>query len=277
MFRVYLLGFLLLITSCGDKNADIPIKQNPLEVFPDKMIQNVLVEHISSEQNEETINATKQVQSYKTLYGNRVVAVAFHENDFLETPNTKLIGDLLGGYINNPKASYNRGLVKNTQFSEDNILWLHKANWDWAMQQRLADTAKVALAMSSGQDKNGLGYITTYFAHKESISSCKLVVYFVTDSVLQSAQVGATSTYYHKDVFTDVFPHIEGMPVDLSEENEQGIITQYNFNGIDLSQFNLSKLNIVSVLYTDNIDFRKRKVLNVQQARFGGIKFWDSN
>jgi hypothetical protein len=69
--------------------------------------------------------------------------------------------------------------------------------------------------------------------------------------------------------------HPLGEPVLLNEAFDEGEIKQVSFSNIDLQNLDKSNLRFLAILYQYNTDFRKMKILNVQEVGLGGNKYWD--
>lgn len=261
--------------SCKDKEVTIIPNTNPLETIPQTFKQNILLESMLGEWNDESVNATNTLESFRAQSNYSIFVANFHTNDWLEIPQSEEIKDFLGGYIGIPKASINRKPGINTNFNENNYVWLSQINWEASIKRAQLDTPKIAISLES-KFENQVGSINIYVAHHEAIAGdTRFVVYAVEDSIKNVFQSGATSNFYHQSVVKDVLPSLQGDTINLNEEFPLGTIRKKTISNIDLSKLNISKLRFIAFLYVNNSDFKKRTILNVQEVKFGGTRYWN--
>ena len=116
---------------------------------------------------------------------------------------------------------------------------------------------------------------SVYVARREALpGTMRLLIYLTQDSLPALFQQGGTDVYVHRDVLRDVFPSAEGMLIDLSSKPEGGLISRYDFNDISFGNLPLTQLRLTAVLGQLGKDYRDSRILNVQQVRPGGNRYW---
>lgn len=271
----YFLLLSLVWASCSDTKPTIFPKENPFEIFPTHMSQHVLVESFVAEWTSETIVASLLQNDLKNQHPNKIHVANFHLGDWLEMPESNQLGDNLGGLLTIPRSAINRTPGSKTINNEDNITLLTKGNWENAVNQSISSEAKVSLAI--GTSMNGTkGFVNVYVAHKQALpANTHLTLYFIKDNIPALFQTGASDVFMHNNVSTLIFPSLEGELIDLTEESINGIISKYSFSDIDLTSIDVSNLKVIAFIHTSDIDFNKIRVLNSQEAKWGGNKYWD--
>ncbi|MEZ5047134.1 MAG: Omp28-related outer membrane protein [Chitinophagaceae bacterium] len=273
-FFIWILSFLFF--SCNRTNPFVP-KNNVLEVVPSFFVQNILLENVQAEWSNATVSTTQLLDSIQKQYPHRIKISTFHLNDWLSNSTTQDISDYLGGYINIPVGAANRHLTFNTINQEDNRIWMTPINWFQSIDQQINQESSAALAMQSGINERQEAYATVYIAYKKPFASnTRLSLYVVRDSIKHIFQVDASPSFFHKNIFTNIYPDsIVGVPISLHESNDLGTIASYTFSPLDIQSIDIYNYKLVAVLHEANTDFRKRRIINVQDALFGGIKYWD--
>lgn len=267
----------LFVVSCSDRQPTIVVQENPLKVHPVHYRQNVLLEGLQAEWLESSIPAAAQVEQFRQQYPGRVCAAQFHVQDWLETPISDQLISFLGGTIGYPKAALNRMPGEQTEQQEDGLIWLSPINWQAAVQRQLILEAPLAMALEHQVFSENSSQLIIHIAHKQSFpQNLRLVVYAVEDSVKNIFQQGATGSYFHPSVFKNCLTSFEGDTIQLSEEFPEGTIRIKTLENLDLSQLNKSLLRLVVFIYQEDSSYQKRKVLNVQEVRYGGIRYWNT-
>jgi hypothetical protein len=271
-----LLLIYLLVVSCRDKEPVIIPVENPLELHPNHYRQNVLIESLCGEWNSASIESRAQLEALRLQNLGRIFVANFHHQDWLETPYTQSLISFLGGTIGLPKAAVNRLPGSNTELQEDNQIWLSPINWNAAALRQLSQEAPLALALESGIAENANAYLNIYIAHRQAFEKdIRVQIYLVEDSIKNIFQQGALSAYHHPSVFKEILSAETGDTLLLNEAFPEGNIRQKKYEQINLSNYNLQKLRFIVMIYQYDSDFRKRQILNVQEVKFGGTKYWD--
>lgn len=273
-----LLGISLLL-ACKKNNNEITPTQNPFEVMPASLVQNVLLENFTGEWCAPCVNAASQIQALQLKYGVRLKVVNIHYNDWLEISYGNYLAGELGGLINIPRAAVNRSPgVQTFNGADDQYSLLAPINWDNAIRQQLMqpNQAPVAIALScSGKSNNAT--VTAYIAHPQNINANTRIGLYIIDKEVQAIQQqGANSNYKHAQVLVDNLGFETTDTVSLINEENKAAISKKTFAGINLSKYDLSHIEIVVLVYTYDIDYRKMKILNVQNVLWGGNKYWDT-
>ncbi|MBL7753934.1 MAG: Omp28-related outer membrane protein [Chitinophagaceae bacterium] len=266
----------LFVVSCSDRQPVIVVQEDPLKIHPVRYRQNVLVEGLQAEWLESSIQAAADAEKLRQQYPGRVSVAQFHVQDWLETPLSEQLISFLGGTIGYPKAALNRLPGEQTELQEDGFIWLSPLNWQAAVQRQVIHEAPLAMALEHQVLSNHSSQLIIHIAHKQAFNeNLRLVVYAVEDSVKNIFQQGATGSYFHPSVFKNCLTAFEGDTIQLHEEFPEGNIRIKTLENLDLSQFNKSLLRLIVFIYSEDASYKKRKVLNVQEVRFGGIRYWD--
>ncbi len=268
----------LLLGSCTKQHEPVIIpSQNPFEVMPVRFQQNVLLEYFSDETQAATVENGMYVEALKVNYPHRLFAANFHNNDFLTTSYTTHVANLLGGLINTSKGAVNRTAGKQTIGSEDGLVLLSPNNWDFEIAKQLnKGDASLSIALETGVNETNVGFINVYVAHKKALpADTRLVLYLLEDNIEPVFQQGNIPTFKHSNVLKNVLTSFEGDSIDLNTASEKGIIQKASFTSINLGDYNVANLKVIAFIYTSDADFRKRQILNVQEAGFYGLHYWD--
>lgn len=266
----------LFLLSCSDKKTTSLVRENPFEVTPANFRQNVLMECFVAEWASESIQATSLIEELKTIHPHRVFSCNLHVGDWLETPYSDELSNQLGGLIELPKAAINREPLVLPSSLENGFSLLSTTQWSYQLSKVLSSQAKAVLALESKWQNEFKADLNVYIAHKEAIEGdTRVQVYLIQDSIVSSTQSGTSDFYVHQDVFRNVVLPSLGEPVLLNEAFDEGEIKQVSFSNIDLQNLDKSNLRFLAILYQYNTDFRKMKILNVQEVGLGGNKYWD--
>lgn len=262
----------LLWTNCTKPTTEFTPKNNPFEVVPARFRQKVLIESFVAEWTSSSLQAALKTSAITTEYPDEVFTVNLHVNDWLSIPFHEHLSDLLGGLIDVPRAAINR--IPNT--AKDSYTLLPIGEWTNGINQALKTASSLALAIETGFTTSKTGFANVYIAHKEAISgNIRLFLYITQDQIPALFQQGATDVYHHQNVLRDVLPGIGGEAVSLSEDFPDGVIVKTSFPAINLQNLDLTQLKLTAFVARMDSDFRKMRILNVQQVRFGGNKYWD--
>ena len=273
---IYILSLLVFFSACNEKNATNPISSNPFEVMPATFKQNVLLESFVAEWANESIESAALIEELKNAYPNRVYPCNLHVGDWLETPYSDVLSNQLGGLIELPKASINRIPLALTSSIENGFTLLSRQHWGFQIGKALSSQAKVAIALESKITSSNQVDLSVYLAHKEALlGDVRLQVYLLQDNIKTSTQSGGSDNYLHQYVLQGIASEFPGELVILTEESEEGEIVKSQFSLINIAGLDKTNLRLMAVLYEYNTDFRKMKVLNVQDVRIGGNKYWD--
>jgi hypothetical protein len=103
----------------------------------------------------------------------------------------------------------------------------------------------------------------------------------IEDNIQSVFQQGANANFIHQNVLKSVYNY-EGDTVKLYQgndinTNESPEIVKKQFTDIDLNKYNVMNLKIIVFVFKYNNDFRKMRILNVQEVKWGGNKYWDVN
>ena len=273
---LYFVCAIVILLGCKPQVPVITPTENPFEVLPSVFRQNVLMESFVSETNAATLQHAIDVAQLKSVYGQRLILVNFHEDDWLETPYTDLLTTMLGGLIATPRAALNRTPANNALNGETNYTLLSKPNWTNAIDQSLIQDAQLCMALESTNSSTTKGQLQVYIARKTPIlGDTRIGMYLVQDSLAALFQVGATDVFKHNHVVSKTFPDDAGIAIDLKSEIENPTINRYTFEDVDLQQLDQRNLTAVVFIYRYDTDFRNIKILNVQSVKWGGNKYWD--
>lgn len=278
MQRIHLLLLIILpsLFACNANKEKIKINTNPFEVMPTNMKQNIIIEAFVGEWTSTSIELASQIDEIKNKYQERIIPINYHSGDWLETPFTDQISTKLGGLMDPPKASINRNTLQYKPSVENGFTLLSPSLWEYQITKHGLNTPNSALSLETKLSTDGTLDVNIYIAYKEAIQGdTRLQLIFVQDSIKSSSQAGAIDNYTHQYVVQDIYPDAEGTAITLDEESEQGTIAKHSFTQMKLNNLNLMNVRIVAVLYQNNTDFRKIKVLNVQDVKLGGNKYWD--
>ena len=274
---------LLPFLGCKDKPTIIVPTQNTFKVMPSKFIQNILVEEFGGEWYAPCVEGAQKIEFLKTKYPNRIKAVSIHNNDWLEIPYQSYLATWLGGLVSYPRASINRNLGENTLNGlDDTYTLLSLKNWDNTINNNINQESLISIALETITPSTNIGKLNVYIARKYDIGSdTRIGVYFVEDNVQSIFQQGANANFIHQNVLKSVFNY-EGDTVKLYQGNEINTnespeIVKKQFTDIDLTKYNVLNLKIIVFVFNFNNDFRKMKILNVQEVKWGGNKYWDVN
>lgn len=278
MFQKTLILFFLLtfFFSCKDKSKQFVIEKNPFKVFPTRISQNILLENIESESNELSYQNSFYLAELKQKFPNLII-VSYHKQDWLETPATNEFGNLLGGFSSYPIASINRLVGKNTLLNEDNQTLLSPINWEYVISRAQQEIPQIGLAAETFIEKN-TGAINLYFAVKEAIyDDTRFGLFMVQDNVKSLFQMGASTqdSFKHQHVLMETILPIEGNKIDLTQVESNGSIFNQKIEGIDLKLYNKETVYLVAFVFKYDKDFRKIKIYNAIQLKFGGRKYWN--
>lgn len=274
---LFIVGSVVLMFGCKPQTPVITPTENPFEVMPSVYRQNVLMESFVSETNAATLQHALDVEQLKSLYGQRLILVNFHEDDWLETPYTDLLSTMLGGLIATPRAAFNRIPATIANNGETNYTLLSKPNWTNAITNALAQEAPLSIALSSKNITASIGRVEVYLARKTPLlGDTRIGLYLVQDSIPALFQVGATDVFEHNHVVNKTFPDHAGLTIDLTSEIEDATIDHYTFEQVDLQQLDQRNLTAVVFVYSYDTDFRNIKIINAQSVKWGGNKYWDN-
>jgi thiol-disulfide isomerase/thioredoxin len=284
MKKLTLILFVILpFLGCKDKPTIILPAQNAFEVMPSKFIQNILVEAFGGEWCAPCVEGVQKIEFLKTKYPNRIKSVSIHNNDWLEIPYQTYLATWLGGLVSYPRASVNRTLGEQTLDGlDDTYTLLSLKNWDNTINNNINQEAPVSIALETVTTSTNIGKLNVYIARKYDISSdTRIGIYFVEDNIQSVFQQGANANYIHQNVLKNVFNY-EGDTIKLYQgndinTNESTEIIKKQFTDIDLTKYNVMNLKIIVFVFNYNNDFRKMRILNVQEVKWGGNKYWDVN
>ena len=284
MKKLTLIFFVILpFVACKEKPTIIVPTQNTFEVMPSKFFQNILVEEFGGEWCAPCVDGAKSIENFKIKYPNRIKAVSIHNNDWLEIPYQNYLATWLGGLVSFPRASINRNLGENTVNGlDDTYTLLSLKNWDNAINKQINQEAPISIALETVTSSTNIGQLNVYIARKnDMVSDTRIGVYFVEDNIQSVFQQGANANFIHQNVLKSVFNY-EGDTVKLYQgndlnTNESPEIIKKQFTDIDLTKHNVMNLKIIVFVFNYNNDFRKMKILNVQEVKWGGNKYWDVN
>ena len=284
MKKLTLIFFVILpFVACKEKPTIIVPTQNTFEVMPSKFFQNILVEEFGGEWCAPCVDGAKSIENFKIKYPNRIKAVSIHNNDWLEIPYQNYLATWLGGLVSFPRASINRNLGENTVDGlDDTYTLLSLKNWDNAINKQINQEAPISIALETVTSSTNIGQLNVYIARKnDMVSDTRIGVYFVEDNIQSVFQQGANANFIHQNVLKSVFNY-EGDTVKLYQgndlnTNESPEIIKKQFTDIDLTKHNVMNLKIIVFVFNYNNDFRKMKILNVQEVKWGGNKYWDVN
>lgn len=244
--------------------------------MPATFKQNVLLESFVAEWANESVESAALIEELKNIHPNRVFPCNLHVGDWLETPYTEVLSNQLGGLVELPKASINRTPLQLTSSIENGFTLLSRTHWSYQLSKILSNKAQVALALESKLNPSGMADLHVYIAHKESlVGDVRLQVYILQDGIKTSTQSGGSDNYTHQYVLQGIASQFPGEAVNLQNESEKGEIIKTSYADIELNNLDKMNLRFLAILYEYNIDFRKMKVLNVQDVRLGGNKYWD--
>ncbi|MBL7766379.1 MAG: Omp28-related outer membrane protein [Chitinophagaceae bacterium] len=266
----------LFFCSCQDKVPIVVPTSNPLNVFPQNFRRNVLLENVVGEWHAATVENSVMVAQLQAQFGSRLIVSTLHQNDWLETAYTTYFIDRLGGLIGIPRAAINRRKGSGTILGEDNLVLLSPENWTTAIERAMATPAFLAISMETSVDSAHQATVNVNIAHKEAIfGDIRLLVYIVQNDIPALFQQGGTTTFKHQNVLKEVLTSYEGDTLNLNEDFPLGEIRHKQFTGINLTNYDVFQTRAIAVVYRYDVDFRKSEILNVQEVRMGGIKFWD--
>lgn len=278
MLKIYsfCLGSLLLLASCMDKKPVVIPEENAFKVFPANFKQKVLLENIVSESVGQSVENSFFLAQLQQKYGDQLIVSNLHKQDWLETPYTNDLITMLGGLSSYPRASINRNLSVDQLPSEHNIALLKPLNWEYHIEKTLQQEAELTIGLETKIVNALMGDITVHIAHKKSLAAdMRIGLYMVENNIQSIFQVESNDNYKHQDVLKNSIFDIQGDPVDLSAENEEGEIVSKVYQDIDLRFYHLENLHLVAFIYNYDKDFRKMRIHNVATVKFGGVKFWN--
>lgn len=271
----------MFLFACKDKTAIIVPTQNAFEVMPSKFIQNVLIEEFGGEWCAPCVEGAKTIGILKEKYPNRIKAVSIHYNDWLEIPYQNYLATLLGGLVSYPRASINRiSGEKTVNGLDDTYTLLSLQNWDNTISKNINNEASISIALETLTPSANVGQLNVYIARKTAITTdTRIGVYFVEDNIQSVFQQGANTNFIHQNVLKDVMNY-DGDAIKLFQTidgDDAPEILKSSFENIDLTKFNLMNLKVIVFVYNYDNDFRKMRILNVQEVKWGGNKYWDVN
>ncbi|HMN31856.1 MAG TPA: Omp28-related outer membrane protein [Chitinophagaceae bacterium] len=272
----FILILVAFISSCKKDKDDFTIEKNPFNVFPKHLTQQVLLENIVSESSELSFSNYFLVESLKVKYP-QLINVNFHKLDWLETPATNELIDLLGGISTIPIAASNRLIGKNTIYNQDNFTFLFPINWDLAISRAYAQTPPMSLAIESSINEQQIASASLYIATPSAIlEDTRLGCYLVQDSIQSIFQVGVPSgnSFKHEQVLVESLYPLSGEKIDLSAI-EDSSITKVQLKSMDIQAYVKENLYLVAFLFKYDTDFRKIKIYNAIKVKLGGVKFWN--
>lgn len=278
MYRkiIYILVIIFAINSCKKKSPEFIAEDNPFNVFPKVISQNVMLENIVSESSELSYSNYFLVETLKEKYP-QLININFHKLDWLETPATNELIDLLGGIPNFPIADTNRLIGKNTILNQDNYTFLYPVNWDLAISRAYNENPQMSLAIETSIDEKNIASATLYIATPNAIQeNTRLGCYLVQDNIAPIFQMGVPSddTFKHQQVLVEsIYPAV-GRAIDLTNI-EDSTITKINIEQIDINPYKKNDLYLVAFVFKYDLDYRKIRIYNTIKVKLGGLKFWN--
>lgn len=274
----YLIFCLFIVFSIACKrNYDvITPKENPFEVFPSTMTKHILLENIVSESLYATVENSTVIENLKNKYKNQLIVCNMHKQDWLDTGFTEFFITKMGGVPDYPRAAINRTVATKFLNADNNYSLISPLHWQLAIDNTLQEDAHLTLAAQSFVSNNKIGKLILHIAFDSSVfNNLKVGIYMVQNNIKSVFQVGASPQFLHQYVLAESITPIDGDSILLTpNENGQNIMS-ITYDQIDLSLYNLQNTNVVAFIFEDNIDFRKIKVLNSIELKWGGFKYWN--
>jgi len=278
MIKTRFIAILLLtwLVSCKDKTPTIKVENNPFKVYPTQHKQHVLLENFVSESNSQSVENSFFIKTLEKKYQDRLIVCNLHRQDWLETPHSMDLSSMLGGLSSYPRGAINRQVGINTILNEDNATLLNPLNWEYTIDNVLQQTPGIALAIETTLMPENIGHIKLHIAHKEALpQDMRIGLYMVENNISSIFQQGSNDNFTHQHVMKNALLGIEGDPINLSSENPTGEIISKEYPNIDLLQYHIDQLYLVAFVFNYDADFRKMKIYNAVQVKFGGVKFWN--
>ena len=277
MKKIGFIALWWLFSECTPKHTVVVPETDAFRVMPVSFPQHVLIEYAQNENNADCPEAMLALNEYESEFGNRLSLAAFHVTDWLEIPFSTSLAAQLGGLASVPRASFNRMKGDNTLNQlDDNVVWLSQANWYTHVQKAFKSTAPLSIALQTSIQADTTASATIYIAHKEvTESSLRVMLYLIEDDLQSIQQQGADSSFRHQHVIRDVITDYEGDALSLSSTDSNGTIDKIQYSNIPLTGLQLFNTRLIAFVYHYDSDFRKRHILNVQEVKLGGNKYWD--
>jgi hypothetical protein len=266
----------LSLLACNKPQETIEVSNNPFSLQPANYKQNILVEQFVSESRFSSLDAEAFLHTL-TLKNKAIIPISLHKNDWLELPYNQYLANFYGGVLQFPCGAVNRHLGLNTNVSlTDSLVWVEN-NFYENLMYKLNGDAPLAISLHSTISTNGeKTNLSVYIAHKVNFNDdLRLSIYLVQDEMKAIFQQGSDSNYIHKNILREVVSEYEGNKISISEKDKNGLIDSFQFNDIDIKNYDLSKMKIVVIVHKYSLNYKEAQVINAQSVRLGGNKYWD--
>lgn len=274
----YLIYCFFIVSSIACKrNYDvITPKENPFEVFPSFMTKHILLENIVSETMYATVENSKIIENLKNKYKNQLIVCNMHKQDWLDTGFTEFFITKMGGLPDYPRAAVNRTVATKFLNADNHYSLISPLHWQLAIDNTLQEETHLTLAAQTFVSNNKMGKLILHIAFDSSIyNNLKVGIYLVQNNIKSVFQVGASPQFLHQYVLKESITNIDGDSIVL-QPNVNGVnIMSVTYDQIDLSLYDIQNAQIIAFIFEDNKEFRKIKVLNSIELKWGGFKYWN--
>lgn len=268
--------FVVTFIACKRNYDVITPKENPFEVFPSSMTKHILLENIVSESLYATVENSKVIENLKNKYKNQIIVCNMHKQDWLDTGFTEFFITKMGGLPDFPRAAINRTVASQFLNADNNFSLINPLHWQLGIDNTLKEEAHLTMAAQTFISSNKMGKLILHIAFDSTVfNNTKVGIYLVQNNIKSVFQVGATPQFLHQYVLTESLTTIDGDSIELTPNENGENIMSVTYDNIDLSLYNLHNANIVAFIFEDNKEFRKIKVLNSIELKWGGYKYWN--
>jgi hypothetical protein len=275
------------IISCskddGQPAPQQPLPQQGIGTPTGNYTQKVLLEYHTAAWCNTCPDADTKRDQVVNNYPGRVIPVAVHQSDAMQTP---LFMALDAAYGSNP--SY--GMI-NRVASLGNVL-MNRTQWMSNTGPQLNKTSKCGLAINSKVNGSSVA-IEVQAAFRQNVTGDVRITVYLTENDVTGTGTGydqansynndPSSPYYnrgnpivgyeHRYVVRKVVTASLGDPVDPSKCVPGGLLKK-NFTA-DISGLNAQKTTVVAFVHTHGTSSTTHEVLNVQSAGLDKLKNWD--
>ena len=246
-------------------------KASPVGSMPDHFVKRALIEETTAEWCCDCPPGGDMINSLKTAFGDKLVAVSIHDRDFLDMsgiydPIASALGESIGQF---PTATIDR-----SPGSAGGQYWDYYSNWNSDIQTELSKDNNTGIAMTTSIQGSTASVEVHVGYHTTNNYDMRLNVYLIENNIPQQTQCAGPSGppdpgYVHQQVLRQVATPALGDPISMSAGSE--VVKKYTFN---IGGYTPSNLVAVAFVEKWGGTGNDAAVFNSRQVRLGEIATW---
>ena len=263
----FVLVILVILFSSGCKKNDVT-PNSGLGTMPAHFVQRVMLEEVTGEWCGECPDGASILSSLQQQYGDTLVPVSIHYNDFLDMSATYNAIPTAFGQANNafPTGAVNR--VQDPYYNYQDF-WYSRAYWAGGIAAILATDHQTGIALKSSISGNNATVEVHIGFHEANNYNMILNVFLVENNIPAQNQTSAPAGYVHQQVLRCIATPVLGDPISMGSVKE--IVKTYT---VPITGYVASNLVFAVSVEKWGDALTDREVYNARQVKVGQNAMW---